>query len=218
MGKIENDEMRRKKNEHFMKAFKYIAEKLKMTQGELAEAIGSKSAYISNFSKGIRPVPDETVEALITISASKPEMQIFSEYLYGNSDIMLLDNVSDNEMVAAKMRKNNPDYDTLERHRQETLQTIDSGSALNAALAAYMQAIELAKADKATLIEAHARELQQLREQLEDKDRIICEKDERIAELKSRLIEYRKIIDATNGIVPYHFPIGTAEDKKRKPL
>lgn len=226
MGKKENDAMRRKKNEHFIKAFKYIAERLKMTQGALAEAIGTKSSYISNFSKGLRPVPEETIEALITVSASKPGMQIFREYLYGNSDIMLLDNVSDKEMIAAQMRKDNPDYDTMERQRQEAESnvlkashaqpTIEPGSALNAALAAYMQAIDMAKADKATLLEAHARELQQLRDQLEDKERIISEQEQRIAELKSRLIEYRKIIDANNGISPHPFPLGTAEERKRK--
>ena len=33
MGKIENDELRKLKNANFLKAFKYVASKLKMNQG-----------------------------------------------------------------------------------------------------------------------------------------------------------------------------------------
>lgn len=58
MGKIENDKLRRIRNEHFIRAFEHVARCLSMTQGELAEAIGTKTAYISNFRKGIRPVTE----------------------------------------------------------------------------------------------------------------------------------------------------------------
>ena len=89
-------------------------------RNELAERIGSKSSYISNFKKGLRPVPPETISGLINISASKPGLQIFSEYLYGNSDIMLLANVTDEEMVAAKSRSGNPDYEVIHKRDKET--------------------------------------------------------------------------------------------------
>ena len=120
MSRIENDEQRKIKNAHFIRAFEYVASVLKLGQGELAERIGSKSAYISNFRKGLRPVPPETINGLINISASKHGLQIFSEYLYGNSDIMLLANVTDEEMAAAKFRSSNPDYEAIHKRDKET--------------------------------------------------------------------------------------------------
>ena len=93
---------------------------------------------------------------------------------------------------------------------------IDSSSAINAALAAQMESIELLKSEKATLLEAHARELkvkndliQSLRDRLADKDRII-------AEQKARLIDYRRIIDSRDDMTNYPFPIGTAEGNHRE--
>lgn len=93
---------------------------------------------------------------------------------------------------------------------------IDSSSIINAALAAQMESIELLKSEKATLLEAHARELkvkndliQSLRDRLADKDRII-------AEQKARLIDYRRIIDSCDDMTNYPFPIGTAEGNHRE--
>ena len=93
---------------------------------------------------------------------------------------------------------------------------VDTSSAINAALAAQMESIELLKSEKATLLEAHARELkvkndliQSLRDRLADKDRII-------AEQKARLIDYRRIIDSRDDMTNYPFPIGTAEGNLRE--
>ena len=93
---------------------------------------------------------------------------------------------------------------------------VDTSSAINAALAAQMESIELLKSEKATLLEAHARELkvkndliQSLRDRLADKDRII-------AEQKARLIDYRRIIDSRDDMTNYPFPIGTAEREHRE--
>lgn len=94
---------------------------------------------------------------------------------------------------------------------QPSAAEIDTSSIMNAALAAQMQTIESLKSEKATLLEAHARELkakddliQSLRDQLEAKDQLI-------AEQKARLIDYRRIINSHNGIPDSPFPIGAAE-------
>ena len=94
---------------------------------------------------------------------------------------------------------------------QPSVTEIDASSIMNAALAAQMQTIEALKSEKATLLEAHARELkskddliQSLRDQLEAKDELI-------AEQKARLIDYRRIIDSHNALPDYPFPIGAAE-------
>lgn len=228
MGKIENDEQRKLKNANFMKAFKYVAAKLKMNQGQLAEAIGSKSAYISNFSKGLRPVPEETIDALVDISAQIPNGQIFREYLYGNSDIMLLANVSDEEMTDAKRRAMNPDYDVMQarmKEKEKQLDTnisqnmpyIDPASQQNASISAYIQLtnrltddlkkkeIELAE----RLAEKDAR-IADLQRTIADKEEIIKARDARILELE------RQLAAATTGdLSRYPFTMGAAEDNKQ---
>ena len=94
---------------------------------------------------------------------------------------------------------------------QPSVTEIDASSIMNAALAAQMQTIEALKSEKATLLEAHARELkskddliQSLRDQLATKDQLI-------AEQKARLIDYRRIIDSHNALPDYPFPVGAAE-------
>ncbi len=237
MGKIENDELRKLKNAKFMKAFKYVAEKLKMNQGQLAEAIGSKSAYISNFSKGIRPVPEETIDALINMSAKIPNGQIFREYLLGNSEIMLLVNVTNEEMIAAKRRAVDPDYDVMQARLKEKekqldaeLTYIDPSSQQNASIAVYVQytnrlsddlkkkEIEMAErlAEKDAVIAALKRTVADKEKELErtiaDKDEIIRLKVERISYLEDELSKIR-----LSDITDYHFPIGAAENKNVYP-
>ena len=223
MGKKDNDTLRRKKNDHFVRAFNYVATARNMNQGELATAIGSKSAYISGYKSGIRPVTDEVIEGLVRESCVEPSQEIYREYLLGNSEIMLLVNVTDEELEEVELRRNNPDYDTMqqrlrtsERAHDDLRPNTDPSSIMNAALAAQMQAIESLKSEKATLLEAHARELkvkddliQSLRDQLADKDQLI-------AEQKARLIDYRRIIDSRDDMTNYPFPIGTAEGNHRE--
>ena len=224
MGKIENDELRKLKNANFMKAFKYVASKLKMNQGQLAEAIGSKSAYISNFSSGIRPVPEETIDALVDISAKIPNGQIFREYLLGNSDIMLLANVTDEEMIAAKRRATDPDYDAMQARMKEkekqldtvisqTMPYIDPASQQNAAISAYIQLTnrltddikkkEIEMADRLTEKDAHIAAL----------ERTIKDKEARIIDLERQLA-----VATTSDITRFPFNVGVAEEIKQSTL
>lgn len=228
MGRIENDKIRKAKNEHFIKAFEYVAKALKMSQGKLAEAIGSKSSYISNFKNGIRPVPDDTIERLISISRTKAGLQLFSEYLYGNSDIMLLTNVTDKEMTDAKMRRDNPDYDAVlaqrEKHWEEMEKQIqpsieyhvDPGSQMNATIAAQMQTIETLKASITRMEESYKRELKAKEDVIQSLNDQITIRDQLIADQKARLIEYRHIIDSRDGLDNYPWTIGAADGDKQQ--
>ena len=228
MGKIENDELRKLKNAKFMKAFKYVAEKLKMNQGQLAKAIGSKSAYISNFSSGIRPVPEETIDALVAISAQIPNGQIFTEYLHGNSGIMLLANVTDEEMTEAKRRATNPDYDAMQARLKEkekqldaniaqNLPYIDPSSQQNATITAYVQLTNRLSDDmKKKEIEMEERlaekdvRIAELKATIADKEEIIKAREARIIDLE------RQLAAATTGdLSRYHFTMGVAEDNKQ---
>ena len=228
MGKIENDELRKLKNANFMKAFKHVASKLKMNQGQLAEAIGSKSAYISNFSSGIRPVPEETIDALVNISAKIPNGQIFREYLLGNSDIMLLANVTDEEMIAAKRRATDPDYDVMQERLKEkekqldaniaqNLPYIDPSSQQNATITAYVQLTNRLSDDlkkkeiemEERLAEKDAR-IADLQRTIADKEEIIKARDARIIDLERQLA-----VATASDMSRYHFTMGVAEDNKQ---
>ena len=227
MGKIENDELRKLKNANFMKAFKFVADKLKMNQGQLAESIGSKSAYISNFSSGIRPVPEETIDALVDISVKIPNGQIFREFLLGNSDIMLLANVTDEEMADAKRRATDPDYDVMQARLKEkenqldaniaqNLPYIDPSSQQNASITAYVQLTNRLTDDlKKKEIEMEERlaekdvRIAELKDTIAAKEEIIKARDARIATLE------RQLAAATTGdLSRYPFTMGAAEDEK----
>ena len=224
MGKIENDELRKLKNANFLKAFKFVADKLKMNQGQLAESIGSKSAYISNFSKGLRPVPEETIDALVNISAKIPNGQIFREYLLGNSDIMLLANVTDEEMIAAKRRATDPDYDVMQARQKQldaniaqNLPYIDPSSQQNASITAYVQLTNRLSDDlKKKEIEMEERlkeknsHIAALQRTIADKEEIIKARDARIIALERQLAA-----SATSDLSHYPFTIGAAEDNKQ---
>lgn len=225
MGKIENDKLRKIRNEHFIRAFEFIAKKKGIGQGKLAELIGSKSAYISNFRKGLRPIPEETIEELIRVSAFIPDCQIYEEFLRGNSEIMLLKNVSDEELVQAQLRRSNPDYDVLEHYRKESekidelppASSVDASSAINAAIAAYVELTNRLKqemtdrlSDKDTIIAEKQSRIESLERTIAYKDAIIRARDARIIELE------RKLADAaTSDLSRYPFTIGAAEDNRR---
>jgi len=232
MGKIENDELRKIRNEHFIRAFEFIAKKKGIGQGKLAELIGSKSAYISNFRKGLRPIPEETIEELIRVSAFIPGCQIYEEFLRGNSEIMLLKNVSDEELVQAQLRGSNPDYDVMERYRKESekkddmthASSVDASSAINAAIAAYVKLYEFAEskladkekemadrlADKDSIIAEKQARIVALEQSVTDKDAIIRARDARILELERQIAN----INASD-LSRYPFAIGAAEPEKR---
>lgn len=229
MGKIENDELRKLKNANFLKAFKFVADKLKMNQGQLAESIGSKSAYISNFSKGLRPVPEETIDALVNISAKIPNGQIFREYLLGNSDIMLLANVTDEEMIAAKRRATDPDYDVMQARLKEkekqldaniaqNLPYIDPSSQQNASITAYVQLTNRLSDDlkkkeiemEERLAEKDAR-IADLQRTIADKIEIIKARDARIIALERQLAA-----SATGDLSRYPFTMGAADERTKQ--
>lgn len=234
MGKLENDELRKIRNEHFIRAFNYVATALKMNQGELATAIGSKSAYISGYKSGIRPVTDEVIEGLVRESCIEPSQQIYREYLLGNSDIMLLANVTDDELAEVELRRNNPDYETMQ-HRlhdserkldtqlSQSLQpasAIDPSSAVNAAIAAYIELTNRLKqemsdrlADKDIIIAEKQSRIEFLERTIADKDALIRARDSRILELERRLAQSN-----ADDISKYPFTIGAAEDIKTQQL
>ena len=206
MGKIQNDEQRKIKNEHFIRAFEYVAKMLNMTQGQLAKEIGSKNAYISNFRKGLRPIPEETINGLLKVSSQNPSIQIFREYLYGNSEIMLLTNVSEKEVSAANIRKNNPDYEAMQKEKAaSTYNEVPSANIPN--MCSVFNAVLAAKDEAYAALQLVLESKEETIKSLHDQ---IAAKDQLIAEQKALLIDYRRIIDTQqSSLSNYPFPVGS---------
>lgn len=168
---------------------KHLAEVLKV------QRTGLSSAFNGN-------VANLTDNLFKKICAAFPGVFNLDYLLTGKGNLLTVEE----EVKSTELENANRQMST-----QPSVTQIDSSSIMNAALAAQMQTIESLKFEKATLLEVHARELkakddliQSLRDQLAAKDQLI-------AEQKTRLIEYRRIIDSHNSLPDYPFPIGAAE-------
>ena len=194
MARVNDDELRKIRSMHFTRAFEYVAMMLKLTQGKLAEKIGSKNAYISVYKSGVRPVPEEIIDKLIRISASKPGLQIYKEYLLGNSNIMLLSNLTEEEIVEVEFRKNNPDYKIL----KEKSEPQKSGNTDIDAIVEHAVKAATSYADKT----------------IENLERRLVEKDKYIESLESSVNELRLLLAAKNtkSINNYQFEMGVSDN------
>lgn len=216
MGKIDNIELRKRKNAPFCKAFDYIAELKEVSDKVLAEMIGSKGPYISMYRNGTKPVTLEVMENLVLHSEGELNM----EYLRGNSNYMLLRNVPEEEIANIQMRKGNPDYDVMQKRREEMEKDIDktlfphnephtdNSSLMNATISAQIETIANLKQTIADMKEQHIRELAEKDAHIADLTKLAEERLHRIAEL-------RRVIDASN-LSEFPFPIGSAEDGQQR--
>lgn len=217
MTEKERIEENHKKNKPFNTAFKFFADYLvNGSQKDMCELMGVQAPRVSEVIKDKKPVNDKLINALINLSAKKG-MQIYSEYLYGHSDIMLLENVTDEEMAEVSLRKSNPDYEKMMKQKEmpeqnqqpPSVPTIDPSSAVNAAISAYAQLIE---AKDAVIAELEAR-IADLQRTITDKDTIIRDREARIATMERQLAAA-----ATSDLSRYPFNMGAAEDNKRSTL
>lgn len=214
MTEEERIEENHKRNKPFNTAFKFFADYLVHgSQKDMCKLMGVPAPRVSEVIKDKKPVNDKLINALINLSANK-NMQIYSEYLYGHSDTMLLENVTDEEMAEVSLRKSNPDYEKMIKQKRNSEQnwqppavpTIDPSSAVNAAISAYTQLIE---AKDAVIAELEAR-IADLQRTIADKEEIIKARDSRIRTLERQLADA-----ATSDISRYPFTIGAAEDNKQ---
>lgn len=174
------------------------------TQTDFAEVLKYSRVYISSALNGNEK--NLTDKLFTNICEAFPGVFSLDYLLTGKGDLLTVEeDIKSTELNTSHQKPT-----------QSSAAEIDTSSIMNAALAAQMESIELLKSEKATLLEAHARELQakddhiqSLRDQLADKDQII-------AEQKARLIEYRRIIDSRDDMINYPFPIGTAEREHRE--
>lgn len=198
------------KNEMFKVAVDHLyQEKLVGSQGELAEKIGISDSALSRIMNDKKFVSDDTLRKM-----NEAFGNIFNmAYFRGESTVLLAKDAA----YYQQHPSDNPfaDFDKALKQQADSVTPVasaanipDQASLMNATIAAQMESIESLKRELATKDDL----IQSLRDQL-------AEKDARIAEQKSRLIEYRRIID-TNGLLDksYLFPIGAADsDNPQKP-
>lgn len=212
MEKKERTEEIHRRNKPFNTAFKHFSDLLfNGSQKQMSEQMGIQASRLSEVKNDKKPVNEEMINALIRLSADN-NMQIYSEYLNGYSEIMLLANVTDKEMSEVSMRKANPDYDTLKKRREESLQnpvtqSIDSSSAFNAAIAAHVRIID-------TLESQLADKEKEMQERMADKDARIASLERTISD-KEDIIRSRdaRIADLERQLATIHF-----EDLRRFPF
>ncbi len=214
MGQID----KKLKNQLFKVAVDYIyKEHLASGQGELAKKIGISESALSRIMNDKKFVGDETLRKMNEAFGGIFNMAYFrgeDPHCMLMEDLFYYKQHPEKRLVFEKPNGDNPALPES-ANAVPASSSIDPSSIMNAALAAQMQTIESLKSEKATLLEAHARELQakddliqSLREQLSAKDQII-------AEQKARLIDYRRIIDS-RALANYPFPIGVSDDSKTK--
>ena len=146
------------------------------TQKELAKRMGVNENTITRILKGYTEVTEDIITKLQTASGCIFNLQ----WLRGEDDTML-----------AK------DMGMGQQPREPAI--IDSSSALNAAISAYVVAIDAKDA-----------QIAQLNDQLKDKNKIIEQLEARIAELKHAFAQY-----TSTDREHYPFPVGTAEEQRK---
>ena len=174
------------------------------TQKHLAEVLKVQRTGLSSAFNG--NVANLTDNLFKKICAAFPGVFNLDYLLTGKGDLLTVEE----DVKSTELEKANRQIPT-----QPSVTGIDSSSIMNAALAAQMQTIESLKSEKATLLEAHARELQSKDDLIQSLRDQITTQNKLIAEQKARLIEYRHIIDSNNGIPDYPFPIGAAEQNRK---
>jgi transcriptional regulator with XRE-family HTH domain len=206
------------KNELFRVAVDYLFREKKVgSQKELAEKIGITEPSLSRVMNGGRTVSDKTLHKMNEAFGGIFNMAYFrgeDPHCMLMEDLLYYKQHPEERLIFEKPNGDNPALLDSAKAVSDS-SPIDPSSIMNAAISAQMQTIESLKSEKATLLEAHARELkvkddliQSLRDQLAAKEQLI-------AEQKARLIEYRHIIDSHNGISDYPFPIGAAEHSSK---
>lgn len=88
------------KNANLIKAIKHIIYmNLAKTDKEIAKIIGQNNGNLSNFKNGHKPIPENVAESF------QEKFGIYKEFILGNSDIMLYEDVSDNDSSKTYQQK-----------------------------------------------------------------------------------------------------------------
>lgn len=99
----------KQENERFLRAFEYIRKSKGLTQAQFAEILGTNSSLISLYKSGKKRVGNDIINRLLMASSGV----IYRRYITGQSDYMLLENVSDEQFRKDMEKEKNPDYELM---------------------------------------------------------------------------------------------------------
>jgi len=96
-------------NERFLRAFDYVCAMKRINQTMLAKEMRTNGPLISDYRSGKKRASEDMFRRLVVASDNK----IYSRYLTGKSEYMLLSNVPDLQIIEDERRESNPDYDIM---------------------------------------------------------------------------------------------------------
>lgn len=185
-------------HQRLKQAIIWLKQNKNILQLDIAEKMGMTTV---GFSRGLARCKEKNDEDFV-IKFHQATGEIFSLdwLLYGTG-----------EKFKTNIKKEDPDT------ASPASTPIDASSAINAAIAAYVELTNRLKqemsdrlADKDTIIAEKKSRIESLKRTIADKDAIIRARDARIIELE------RKLADAaTSDLSRYPFTIGAAEDNKQ---
>ena len=103
-------------NERFLRAFEYLRKRKGLTQAQFSKILGTNSSLISLYKSGKKRVGDDIIDRLLMASKGK----IYRRYITGQSDYMLIENVSDEQFLEDERRENNPDYSIMQPQKENS--------------------------------------------------------------------------------------------------
>lgn len=198
-------------NAPFLRVFDYLAKEKMMNQGQFAKVIDSESGYISLLRSGKKRVGADYIARLSAEFAKhfNDEYHLNPDYIDGNSQYMIIENVPDEEILDKINRGANPDYDLMKKQQEPTLsQQPASPSAFE---------YSFAHETIAVLRQQVADKDAQIADLRADKERLIKESDAKsktIDSLQARIHELEEKIKSitTDDLLRNHpFSIGVAD-------
>ena len=153
------DEIKRA-NARFLRAFEYLRKSKGLTQAQFSKILGTNSSLISLYKSGNKRVGDDIIDRLLMASKGK----IYRRYITGQSDYMLTENVSDEQLLEDERRENNPDYSIM--HQQKENSKAAEPAQEYQAIPKWADSIIQLVTDQVKTIEDLRREIYTLREEL----------------------------------------------------
>ena len=118
MGNNEKNEERKRYNEPFLRAFKYLKESLGLNQGQLCKIINTPSSHMAAYANGTKKVSGDIMLRLANTFTTKLKEPLNMYYLEGRNQYMLVRNVPDEEVMEYTFL-DDPDYQVKKQQQQK---------------------------------------------------------------------------------------------------
>ena len=211
MTEEEKFEERKIYNAPYLRVFDYLAKEKNMNQGQFAKVIESESGYISLLRSGKKKVGPDYIARIAAEFAKHfdDQQHLNPDFIEGKSPYMVIENVPDDEIHERMNRGSNPDYDLIKQRKQhEPLPT--------SALETSFMLEKVLSSAIAEIKEPYNKAIAALEDKINDKNEIIADLREQVAELlkdKASLQTTIETLQQRDGLENFIFPPGVADKK-----